>query len=165
VEFLGSDPTLVQVAWPLPVGAAVTVLLLVVAGWLARPAAIAQPGSRLLLAAAWLVCVAVPLLALPRIPGATADPGHEPRLSLLMVTGWGPLAGSRGPARRQPQVLAVALAALRGPRSGGRCRQADGALGGADRVAVDDLGDRRGRAVRGGLPGWLGPSAGWSRRG
>lgn len=93
LEHLESDPTLVQVAWPLAVGAAATVLLIVVAGWLDRRPGLVRPGSRLLVAAAGLVCLAVPLLALPIIPGATQDPGHEPGLSLPMVTGWGLLSG------------------------------------------------------------------------
>jgi hypothetical protein len=119
LEFLDSDPTLVQVAWPLAVGAAATVLLLVVAGWLARPAALARPGSPLLVATAGLVCLAVPLLALPMIPDATVDPGHEPGLSFHMVTGWGLLAGGLLAAgllgaSRRPTAGALARLALAG---------------------------------------------------
>jgi hypothetical protein len=119
LEFLEYEPTLMQVAWPLAVGAAATVLLLVVAGWLARPAALARPGSPLLVATAGLVCLAVPLLALPMIPGATHDPGHEPGLAFHMVTGWGLLAGGLLAAgllgaSRRPTAGALARLALAG---------------------------------------------------
>ena len=82
------------------VAAVLTVLLLVVA----RRLGAAGPGSRCargaLVGVAGLVCLAVPLLALPVIPGATVDPGHEPGLSLFMVDRVG--AAGRGAARRRP---------------------------------------------------------------
>ena len=93
LEFLESEPTPAQVVWPLAVGAAATVLLTVLARWLARPTAPGEPGRSPLVGVTALVCLAVPLLGLAMIPGATVDPGHEPGLSFHMVTGWGLLAG------------------------------------------------------------------------
>jgi hypothetical protein len=92
LEFVDSDPTPAQLAWPLTVAAVATVVLLVVAHWLARPIPPAPPRSRALVGVAALVCLSVPLLALPMIPGAPDGPFHEPGLSILMVTGWALLA-------------------------------------------------------------------------
>ena len=94
LEFIESNPSPTQAGWPVAVAAALTVLLIVVARRLARRSI---PWSRsprgALVGVAGLVCLAIPLLALPVIPGATVDPGHEPGLSFVMVTGWGLLAG------------------------------------------------------------------------
>ena len=68
-------------------------LLTVLARWLARPTAPGEPGRSPLVGVTALVCLAAPLLGLAMIPGATADPGHEPGLSFHMVAGWGLLAG------------------------------------------------------------------------
>ena len=93
LEFVDQSPSPSQAAWPVAVAAALTVLLIVVARRLARRDPVPEVPRGALVGVAGLVCLALPLLALPVIPGATVDPGHLPGLSFLMVTGWGLLAG------------------------------------------------------------------------
>jgi hypothetical protein len=93
LEFVDRSPSPSQAAWPVAVAAALTVLLIVVARRLARRDPVPEVPRGALVGVAGLVCLAIPLLALPVIPGATEDPGHLPGLSFLMVTGWGLLAG------------------------------------------------------------------------
>ncbi len=93
LEFIDQQPSATQVVWPVAVAAALTVLLIVVARRLAREHCPSDVPRGALVGVAGLVCLAIPLLALPVIPGATVDPGHEPGLSFSMVTGWGLLAG------------------------------------------------------------------------
>jgi hypothetical protein len=87
------DPSAAQVAWPVAVAAVLTVVLTVVSRRLARPGPSSDTPRGTLVGVAGLMCLAIPLIALPMIPGATVDPGHEPGLSFHMVTGWGLLAG------------------------------------------------------------------------
>ena len=119
-------PSATQVAWPVAVAAVLTVVLTVVSRRLARPAP--HPRSRAARWSGWPGWCAwrIPLLALPVIPGATVDPGHEPGLSFYMVTGWGLLAGG---------LLAAGLLGV-GPRVGcrvagaaGRCRAGEHVVG------------------------------------
>ena len=93
LEFIDQQPSTTQVVWPVTVAAALSVLLIVVARRLAREHCPSDVPRGALVGVAGLVCLAIPLLALPVIPGATVDPGHEPGLSFNMVTGWGLLAG------------------------------------------------------------------------
>jgi hypothetical protein len=93
LEFIESTPSPTQAGWPVVVAAVLTVLLIVVARRLARADPVVEVARGALVGVAGLVCLTIPLLALPVIPGATVDPGHEPGLSFVMVTGWGLLAG------------------------------------------------------------------------
>lgn len=93
LEFIDQQPSATQVAWPVAVAAVLTVLLTVVSRRLASHDCLSEVPRGALVGVAGLVCLAIPLLALPMIPGATLDPGHEPGLSFYMVTGWGLLAG------------------------------------------------------------------------
>ena len=93
LEFISQEPSAAQVAWPVAVAAVLTVALIVVARRLARLDSPNDVPRGALIGVAGLVCLVIPLLALPMIPGAMVDPGHEPELSFYMVTGWGLLAG------------------------------------------------------------------------
>jgi hypothetical protein len=93
LEFIESNPSPTQAGWPVVVASVLTFLLVVVARRLARVDPVVEVVRGALVGVAGLVCLALPLLALPVIPGATVDPGHQPGLSFVMVTGWGLLAG------------------------------------------------------------------------
>lgn len=93
LEFIDQQPSAAQVAWPVAVAAVLTVALTVVARRLARAHPPNDVPRGALVGVVGLVCLALPLLAVAMIPGATVDPGHEPGLSFYMVTGWGLLAG------------------------------------------------------------------------
>ena len=93
LEFLDQQPSAAQVAWPVAVAAVLTVALIVVARRLARLDSPNDVPRGALVGVAGLVCLVIPLLVVVMIPGATVDPGHEPGLSIYMVTGWALLAG------------------------------------------------------------------------